>query len=88
MEYLSLSGDLTRANAVEKVLTVSTSDDAASEICLDAGPVERIDAVAAAALRLRMARHHRDAPSGNGHTRAAERGRNGGTALGTTRPAT
>jgi len=60
MEYLSLSGDLTRANAVEKVLTVSTSDDAASEICLDAGPVERIDAVAAAALRLRMARHHRE----------------------------
>jgi ABC-type transporter Mla MlaB component len=60
MEYLSLSGDLIRANAVEQVLTPSTSADVASEICLDAGPVKRIDAVAAAALRLRMARHHRE----------------------------
>jgi anti-sigma regulatory factor (Ser/Thr protein kinase)/ABC-type transporter Mla MlaB component len=64
MEYLSLSGDLTRASAVEKVLTLSTSADAASEICLDAGFVERADAVAAAALRLRIARHHREHEQG------------------------
>jgi anti-sigma regulatory factor (Ser/Thr protein kinase)/ABC-type transporter Mla MlaB component len=64
MEYLSLSGDLTRASAVEQVLTLSTSADAASEICLDAGHVERVDAVAAAALRLRIARHHREHDQG------------------------
>jgi anti-sigma regulatory factor (Ser/Thr protein kinase)/ABC-type transporter Mla MlaB component len=64
MEWLSLSGDLTRENAVEQLLAQSTSADADSELCLHAGPVRRVDAVAAAAFRLRMARHHREHEQG------------------------
>jgi ABC-type transporter Mla MlaB component len=60
MEWLSLGGDLTRESAVEQLLGPSTSDDADSELCLHALGVERIDAAAAAAFRLRMARHHRE----------------------------
>jgi anti-sigma regulatory factor (Ser/Thr protein kinase) len=61
MEWLSLSGDLTRENAVEQLLAPSTSADADSELCLHAGPVRRVDAVA---FRLRMARHHREHEQG------------------------
>jgi anti-sigma regulatory factor (Ser/Thr protein kinase) len=64
MEWLSLSGDLTRDSAVEQLLAPSTSADADSELGLHADAVRRIDAVAAAAIRLRMARHHREHEQG------------------------
>jgi len=64
MEWLSLSGDLTRDSAVEQLLAPSTSADADSELGLHADAVRRIDAVAAAAVRLRMARHHREHEQG------------------------
>ncbi len=64
MEWLSLSGDLTREHAVGQLLAPSTSAEADSELCLHAGSVQRLDAVAAAALRLRMARHHREHEQG------------------------
>jgi anti-sigma regulatory factor (Ser/Thr protein kinase)/ABC-type transporter Mla MlaB component len=64
MEWLSLSGDLIRENAIEQLLTPSTSADADSELCLHAGSVQRVDAVTAAAVRLRMARHQREHQQG------------------------
>jgi site-specific recombinase XerD len=64
MEWISLSGDLTRESAVERLLAPSTSVDADSELGMDAGPVRRVDAVAAAAVRLRMERHHREHEQG------------------------
>jgi ABC-type transporter Mla MlaB component len=64
MEWLSLSGDLTRENAVEQLLAPSTSADADSELCVHAGSVQRLDTVTAAAVRLRMARHHREHEEG------------------------
>jgi len=64
MEWLSLSGDLTRDHAVEQVLAPSTSTDANSELCLHLGHVERLDVVTAAAVRLRLARHEREHPQG------------------------
>jgi anti-sigma regulatory factor (Ser/Thr protein kinase) len=60
MEWLSLSGDLTREQAIEQLLAPSTSADADSELCLYAGSVERLDVVTAAAIRLRLARHERE----------------------------
>jgi anti-sigma regulatory factor (Ser/Thr protein kinase)/ABC-type transporter Mla MlaB component len=60
MEWLSLSGNLTRASALEQLLAPSTSSDADSELGLDVRGVRRIDAVAAVACRLRIARHHRE----------------------------
>lgn len=64
MEWLSLSCDLTRENAVEQLLAPSTSADADSELCVHAGSVQRLDTVTAAAVRLRMARHHREHEQG------------------------
>jgi hypothetical protein len=64
MEWLSLSGDLTRENAVEQLLAPSTSKDPDSELCVHTGSVRRLDAVTAAAIRLRMARHHREHAQG------------------------
>jgi anti-sigma regulatory factor (Ser/Thr protein kinase)/ABC-type transporter Mla MlaB component len=64
MEWLSLSGDLTREHAVEQLLAPSTSEDADSELCVHAGSVRRLDTVTAAAVRLRMARHHREHEQG------------------------
>lgn len=63
-EWLSLSGDLTRDRAVEQVLASSTSTDVDSELCLHLGHVERLDVVAAAAVRLRLSRHEREHPRG------------------------
>lgn len=64
MEWLSLSGDLTREHAVEQLLAPSTSADPDSELCVHTGSVRRLDTVTAAAVRLRMARHHREHPQG------------------------
>jgi len=64
MEWLSLSGDLTRDRAVEQILAPSTSTDANSELCLHLGDVERLDVVTAAAVRLRVVRHEREHPQG------------------------
>jgi ABC-type transporter Mla MlaB component len=64
MEWLSLSGDLTRDRAVEQVLAPSTSSDVDSELCLHLSHVDRLDVVTAAAVRLRMVRHEREHPEG------------------------
>jgi anti-sigma regulatory factor (Ser/Thr protein kinase)/ABC-type transporter Mla MlaB component len=64
MELLSLSGDLTRENAVVQLLTASTSQDADNELYLHASEIDRVDAVTAAALRLRIARDAREHPKG------------------------
>jgi ABC-type transporter Mla MlaB component len=64
MELLSLSGDLTREHAIAQLLTASTSQEADNELCLHAAGVERLDAVTAAALRLRFARDAREHPHG------------------------
>ena len=64
MEWLSLKGDLTRQNAVEQLLTPSTSEDPDSELCVHTASVRRLDVVTAAAIRMRMARHHREHTEG------------------------
>jgi anti-sigma regulatory factor (Ser/Thr protein kinase) len=64
MEWLSLKGDLTRQNAVEQLLAPSTSDDPDSELCVHTASVRRLDVVTAAAIRMRMARHHREHTEG------------------------
>jgi anti-sigma regulatory factor (Ser/Thr protein kinase) len=63
-QWLSLRPDLTRESAVEQLLAPSASADADTELCLDAGAVMRIDATAAAAFRLRIARHLREHQEG------------------------
>jgi anti-sigma regulatory factor (Ser/Thr protein kinase) len=65
MELLSLTGDLTRERALEQLLAPSTSAETDSEMCLYGGSVTRIDAVTAAALRIRLARHEREHPDGS-----------------------
>ena len=65
MELLSLTGDLTRERALAQLLAPSTSTEPDSEMCLYAGSVTGIDAVAAAALHLRLARHEREHPDGS-----------------------
>ena len=64
MEWLSLKGDLTRQNAVEQLLAPSTSEDPDSELCVHTASVRRLDVVTAAAIRMRMARHHREHAEG------------------------
>ncbi|MGA8363427.1 MAG: hypothetical protein WB709_02785 [Solirubrobacteraceae bacterium] len=64
MEFLSLTGEVTRARALEAILSQGTSEEQASELCIDAGMVRRVDVVTATATRMRIARHLREHTSG------------------------
>lgn len=64
-EFLSLSGSLTRAHALESLLAASTLDDEDAELCVNATMVDRVDVVAATATRMRLARHRREHPNGH-----------------------
>ena len=64
-EFLSLSGSLTRAHALESLLAASTLDHEDAELCINATMVERVDVVAATATRMRLARHQREHPTGH-----------------------
>src|SRR4051794_29433911 len=65
MQYLSLNGDLTRADALANLLARGVSDGSASELCIEAGAVERIDVVSGTATRMRVARHLREHTDGS-----------------------
>lgn len=60
MEFLSLTGDVTRARALEGFLTDSVSDEEDSELCIHTTSVDKVDVVTATAARMRIARHLRE----------------------------
>lgn len=64
MEFLSLTGDVTRAHALEGLLTDSVSEEEDSELCVNVGSVEAVDVVTGTATRMRIARHLREHPRG------------------------
>jgi anti-sigma regulatory factor (Ser/Thr protein kinase) len=61
VEWLSVGGDLTRANAPSCLLTPNEPKD---KLAIIAGGVERVDVVTGTAMRMRIDRHFRDRPDG------------------------
>jgi len=60
MEFLSLTGKVTRARALEAILTPSVSDEEDSELYVHAEDVDGIDVVTATATQMRITRHRRE----------------------------
>lgn len=60
MEFLSLTGEVKRARALETILTPSVSEERDSELYIHAETVDGIDVVTATATRMRITRHRRE----------------------------